>query len=179
MNKGPAADAALIAGDKDLMKQYENMTAAEDEQLDATLPPGAREREEAAIEKAQAVLDATRALIATGMIQAVGYRVVIKPVDVSLELEQAEAEVAPTLAEAGFEVKSEAQRQREEHGENHGVVIHIGPTAFDRLGGQAHWFSEGDTVIFSRYAGTAVEHPPGSGNKYQIMNDEDIFGKIV
>jgi co-chaperonin GroES (HSP10) len=117
--------------------------------------------------------------MATGMLQAVGYRVVIKPIEAILTLEEAEAGVAPHLAEKGFQVKSEKERQREEHGENHGVIIHLGPTAFERLGGIPMWADVGETVVFSRYAGTAVEHPPGSGNKYQIMNDEDIFGKIV
>ncbi len=168
-----------MSENQDLAKRFDNMVEREEAEQDANLPPGARDREEAAINAAQAVFDAARNLMATGMLQAVGYRVVVKPIQAILTLEEAQAEVAPTLAEAGFEVKSEAERKREEHGENHGVIIHLGPTAFDRLGGVPLWADVGDTVVYSRYAGTAVEHPPGSGNKYQIMNDEDIFGKII
>jgi len=141
--------------------------------------PLAEEREAMAIEAAQAVFDAARKLLATGMLQAVGYRVLVKPLEVGMGLEAAEAEVAPTLAAADFQVKSEGERQREERGENHGIVIHLGPIAYDRLGGAESWAKVGDTVVFSRYAGTRVEHPPGSKAFYQLMNDEDIFGKII
>lgn len=163
----------------EMTDRYSAMVAGEEARQDDQMPPLARERENEAVAKARAVFDAARQLIATGMIQAVGYRVVIKLIDSILTLEEAEADVAPTLAEKGFEVKSEGQRKREQRGENHGVVIHLGPTAFDRLGGIPAWCDVGETVVFSRYAGTAVEHPPGSGNHYQLINDEDIFGKIV
>ncbi len=123
----------------DMMARFDNMNVAENAAQDEKLPPGARDREEAAVAKAQAVFDAARELIATGMLQAVGYRVVVKPIESVKTLEAAEVEVAPTLAEAGFEVKSEQVRQREEHVENHGVIIHLGPTAFYRLGGESCW----------------------------------------
>lgn len=141
--------------------------------------PLAEEREQQAIDKAKAVFDAARELLATGMLQAIGYRVLIKPIEAIKTLEAAEAELAPTLAEAGFETKSEGQKLREDRGTNHGVVIHMGPKAFDRLGGPEAWCDVGDTVVFSRYAGTRVEHPPGSGVWYQLTNDEDLAGKVI
>lgn len=139
----------------------------------------AEQREEQAKELANTIVDAARNLIATGMLQAVGYRVLIKPIEGTKALEAAEAEVAPHLAAEGFEVKSDAEKKREERGENHGIVIHLGPVAFDRIGGPDAWCKAGDVVVFSRYAGTRVEHPRGSGTWYQLMNDEDIFGKVV
>ena len=139
----------------------------------------AEEREHQAREKAQAVVYAARELAATGMLVPTGYRVLVKPLEGIKTLEAAEAEVAPTLHEAGFEVKSDAEKRREERGENHGVLIALGAMAYERLGGVENWASQGDVVVFSRYAGTRVEHPRGSGNFYQLMNDEDIFGKVV
>lgn len=162
----------------EMMKRYEKRMAEEEAELDKQLPPGAREREEAAMELVNRVLDGSRELIASGMIEAVGYRVVVLPIEAQRGLEAAEAAQFETLAEGGFEVKSENQRKREERGENHGIVISIGPVAFEGRGGEAAWCSKGDTVVFARYAGTRVEHPPGSGAFYQVMNDEDIFARI-
>ena len=121
-------------------------------------------------------IEAAHALIANGTPEAVGYRLLIKPLDASKHLEAKEAERAPTLAAAGFEVKTANQEERETRGSNQGIVVSIGDTAYDRLGKQ--WVEVGDVVIFHRYAGTRVELPPGSGEFYQFMNDEDIFGRM-
>ena len=141
--------------------------------------PLAQEREEQARELAQNVFNAARDLLAKGMLQATGYRVLVKPLEAIITMDPAMAEQHPTLASVDFEVKSVNEREREERGENHGIVIHIGAVAFERLGGRDAWCDVGDTVVFSRYAGTRVEHPPGSGVFYQLMNDEDIFGKVI
>ena len=50
--------------------------------------------------------------------------------------------------------------------------------AFNRLGGRENWCDDGDLVIFARYEGKEIEHPPGSGAIYRFMNDEDIYGKV-
>ena len=120
-----------------------------------------------------------KSLLSAGMLQACGYRVLLKPIVIKRTLEGVLAEEAPTLAEKGFEARTEKQAEKEERGDNHGIVVHIGPTAFDRLGGKEAWCDVGDVVVHTRYAGTRVEHPPGSRNFFQIVNDEDIFGKII
>ena len=120
-----------------------------------------------------------KALMAAGMLQAVGYRVLLKPITIVKGLEGHAAEVAPTLAAKGFEQRTDKQAEKEERGDNHGIVVHLGPVAYDRLGGRDAWVDVGDLAVHTRYAGTRVEHPPGSNNWFQIMNDEDIFGKIV
>lgn len=163
----------------DMAARYANMTAAEEGALDASLPPGARERESAAVAAAQKVLGAARDMMAKGMLQAAGYRVVVLPIEAIKTLEEAEADVAPTLHEAGFEVKTDSERDRESRGTNHGVVISIGPVAFEGRGGRSAWCDEGDVVVFARYAGNRIEHPPGSGTFYQVMNDEDIGAKVT
>lgn len=139
----------------------------------------AKQRQAEAQELASKVFGAARELAAKGMLVAVGYRALVKPIESTLGLEDAEAQIAPTLAADGFQVKTDGERKREERGENHGVVISLGPIAFERMGGRGMWCDEGDLVVFSRYAGTRVEHPPGSGTFYQLMNDEDIFGKVL
>ncbi len=163
----------------DLMARYENMQAGEEAKQDEALPTLARQREDEARAMAEAVFAAARNLMAGGRLVAAGYRILIKPMEGTKELEEAEAAVAPHLAAEGFQVKSDAEKKREERGENYGVVINLGPVAFDRMGGREAWCDEGDVVVFSRYAGTRVEHPRGSGTFYQLMNDEDIFGKVV
>ncbi len=136
-----------------------------------------REREQKANETLIALGENAKELMAAGMLQATGYRVLVKPIQIKRTLEAGAAEVAPTLAKKGFIEKSEQEAKRQERGENHGIVLHLGPIAFKRLG--EAWCKEGDLVLYTRYAGTRVEHPPGSGNHFQIINDDDIFGKIV
>ncbi|MGI9251416.1 MAG: co-chaperone GroES family protein [Pseudohongiellaceae bacterium] len=159
----------------ELKARFDAMTERENNDNGITL--GAQ-REKEAIEKAQKVYAAARDLVANGMIKAAGYRVLVKPLEGTMGLEQAEADLFPELAGRGAVIKTHNELEREERGEHFGIVLNIGPIAFDRLGGRGSWCDEGDTVVFSRYAGTRVEHPPGSGNFYQLMNDEDIFGVI-
>ncbi len=142
------------------------------------LPVLAEEREREAIAKAHAVFNAARELISVGMLMPIGYRVMVKVVEAIKTLEAAQAEEFPTLAEREFESKSEHQKKREEHGEQHGVMIAMGKVAFDRLGGRENWCDVGDVVTFPRNIGQEVEHPPGSNSFYQIFNDEDCFGRI-
>lgn len=138
-----------------------------------------REREKELHAKLRQMGNLAKSLLSAGMLQACGYRVLLKPIKIVKGLEGHAAEVAPTLAAKGFEQRTDRQAEKEERGDNHGIVVHIGPLAFDRLGGKEMWCDVGDVVVHTRYAGTRVEHPPGSNNFFQIMNDEDIFGKIV
>ena len=138
-----------------------------------------REREKEMQTHLRKMGEHAKALLSAGMLQAVGYRVLLKPITIVKSLKGHAAEVAPTLAAKGFEQRTDKQREKEERGDNHGIVVHIGPVAFERLGGEAAWCSVGDCVVHTKYAGTRVEHPPGSNNWFQLVNDEDIFGKIV
>jgi co-chaperonin GroES (HSP10) len=115
-------------------------------------------------------------LMSTGALEAVGYRIVVKPITVTKNLAHAEKEIAPTLAAKGFESRTEEQREREERGENHGIVIHLGPDAYGDK--PSAWCEVGDVILYTRYAGQRVEHPPGSKNFFQIINDEDVFGVL-
>ena len=119
-------------------------------------------------------VERARELIANGNPEAAGYRLMIKPIDAVIGLEKVETEKYATLAKSGFEVKTSEQKDRESKGTHHGILVHMGKTAFKELGGE--WVREGDVVIFDRYAGVEIELPPGSGEKYRFTNDESILG---
>ena len=116
-------------------------------------------------------------LIAKGVPKARGYRIIVKPLDAVEQLEAKEAEMFPTLAKSGFKAKTAEQQERESKGSDHGIVISVGNTAYDRLG--ENWCKVGDVIIFHRYAGKRIELPPGSGEFLQFINDEDVFGAMV
>ena len=115
-------------------------------------------------------------LLATGVLVPAGYRICISPIDIDTGLEGAQADLLPTLAELDFQTKTDMQAQKEERGEDRGIVVGIGPEAFAR--NAEPWCKIGDLVVFRRYSGTYIEHPKGTGNQYYIINDEDIFGVI-
>jgi co-chaperonin GroES (HSP10) len=163
----------------ELKRRYNNMVGEDAALPEPGMPTLAEERQQEAQELASRVIGAAKQMVDRGMLVAVGYRVLVKPIESTMGLEAAEMAAAPTLAEQGFQAKTDGQKEREERGENHGVIISMGPIAYERMGGRGQWCDEGDVVVFSRYAGTRVEHPPGSGAFYQLMNDEDIFGKMI
>ncbi len=122
-------------------------------------------------------LENARLLIATGTQQAVGYRLVIKPIEAGKGLEKAEQAAYSHLAQSGFEVKTDNQADKESKGSQYGIVLSIGPGAYTAPGlGDAP--KEGEVVIFERYAGIEMEFPPGSGNMCRIMNDESLIAKM-
>ena len=119
--------------------------------------------------------------------QAVGYRLMVKPIPAREGMEAAEERQFETLnriaREKGTKVatKSDSQQARETHGSDIGVVVHVGPDAYSmgNLKGCDPWVKEGDVVIFKRYCGYCTELPPGSGNKIHFMSDDDIEGKYA
>lgn len=119
-----------------------------------------------------------RDLIANGTPEAVGYRILIKPLDAVTGMAASQMEQFPTLAASDFQDKTEDQAERESNGTHHGILAHIGPGAFkgdlEKFG--CEWPKVGDVVILDRYTGTELELPPGSGDKYRYANDEAILG---
>lgn len=126
-------------------------------------------------------LDTIREQLADAPIESVGYRLMIRPIPARKGMEASEANYAPTLAKAGFVTKTDNQEAKESHGSDVGIVVHAGPDAytFGRLKDYDPWCKEGDIVIFGRYEGQRVELPPGSGEFYHFMNDDDIKGKYT
>lgn len=133
------------------------------------------------IKISQADIDKARDLIAHGTPEAVGYRILIKPIDASTGMEAAEMKNYEELAKLGFDTKTNDQAERESKGTQHGILAHAGPGAFKGDLGkmECSWPNEGDVIIFDRYTGVEMELPPGSGNKFRFTNDESILGKMV
>ena len=107
---------------------------------------------------------------------ATGYRIAIFPLPVDTRLKASEANKFKTLAAAGFQDKTETQKDREEKGQHFGILCHVGSGAFKGdYGLGVNLPKEGDVVVFNKYAGLNQEFPPGSGDFYHYCNDEDIL----
>ena len=130
------------------------------------------------IEITEERMNNARDLIANGTPEAVGYRILIKPIDASIAMAEAQMEQFPTLAAKDFQDKTEDQADRESKGTHYGILAHIGPGSFkgDLEKFDCEWPEVGDVVILDRYTGTELEIPPGSGDKYRYANDEAILG---
>lgn len=140
-------------------------------------------------------IDQARDLIANGTPEAVGYKILIKPIDAVTSMSKSESEKFETLAKAGFQDKTDSQSDRLSKGTQHGILCHIAPGAFSFLGINANsdepltrveseriaelFPKEGEVVIFDRYCGVEMELPPGSGDKYRFANDEALLGRMV
>lgn len=124
-------------------------------------------------------LESVRNQLADAEPQAVGYRLMVRPLPATKGMESAEANQFSELSKAGFQVKSNDAQSRETHGSDIGVVAHVGPDSYSvgMLKDCDPWVKEGDVVIFKRYAGYCCELPPGSGQMFHFMSDDDIEGK--
>ena len=65
------------------------------------------------------------------------------------------------------------EKDREQAGVTHGVLVKIGPNAWKSFDDGKPWASVGDKVCFARYAGFE-DKDESNGLTYQLMNDEDI-----
>ncbi len=124
-------------------------------------------------------IESIRDQLATATPVAVGYRLMIKPIPARKGMEAVETAKFETLAKAGFEAKTNDQKERESHGSDVGVVMDVGEAAYKygRLSERDPWCKVGDVVMFPRYVGHITEVPPGSGEKYHFMTDDDLIGK--
>lgn len=97
-----------------------------------------------------------------------GYRVLVKPDS----LEQFD----PTIASAKKHgiVLLDADERKEATAVDTGVVLQIGPVAFQDRGGAENWCKVGDRVSYARHGGKIVKDPTNPENKYLVLNDEDI-----
>ena len=116
--------------------------------------------------------------VASGNLKAVGYRLIVKPLPSTSTLKAGEKEIAPTLAAMGFTTQSDDQTKRETKGSDVGILCDVGALAWDgKLSSKGPWAAQKDVVVFHRYAGKELELPPGSGDFYRGINDEDLFAK--
>lgn len=97
-----------------------------------------------------------------------GHRVLIKPDKLD--------DIDPIYASArksGLELLERTERQ-ESTAVDTGIVVQIGPTAFDDFGGKENWCKEGDRVSYTRHGGKTISNPDDKEEKWLVLNDEDI-----
>lgn len=129
-------------------------------------------------------MEAAYKVLANGSIKAVGYRIIVLPLESRIGMEGVEIEQFPTLKKISdelgeeFVTKTAEQKAREDKGSDVGILVGVGPEAFKRLRDGVAWAAEGDVVVFHRYAGHDIEFPPSSGQYFKMLNDEDLMGKI-
>ncbi len=118
--------------------------------------------------------------IATGNPSAVGYRLLVYPIMVEEGLEAAEAVKFEKLKNIGFITKTSGEAERQSKGSHYGILLDIGDFAWaTEMLGKKPWVSEGDTLVFGRYAGVDIEMPPGSGQILRFMSDENVLGRML
>jgi len=95
-------------------------------------------------------------------IDPAGHRVIIKP------------DPLDEGSEGGI-VIAHSDKKRKEGGIHTGELIKIGPTAWKAFDEGEPWANVGDRVYFAKYGGYEIEH---AGQKYRVMNDEDVTAII-
>lgn len=100
-----------------------------------------------------------------------GHRVLIKPDTLD--------EHDPVLARAkqaikGFELAGINER-KESTIIDTGIVVELGPTAYQDFGGRDKWCKVGDKVSYTRHGGKAIYNPDNQEEKWLVINDEDII----
>lgn len=102
------------------------------------------------------------------MIKPTGHKILVKPDPVE------------ETTESGIVVSVGQGKRLEEAGQQLGTLVDAGPQAWKAFSKDftgEPWASIGDRVLFSKYAGLHVEDPE-DGNKYIILNDEDLVAII-
>ena len=54
-----------------------------------------------------------------------------------------------------------------------GIIVAVGPTAWKAFDDGEAWAEVGDKVAFAKYGGFVIEDPD-NGDKFRLLNDEDI-----
>lgn len=105
------------------------------------------------------------------MIIPAGHRVLVKQ-DAYDEAD----EVFRSAKAAGLEIVKDGG-VRYQDSVDKGVILAIGPTAWNDFGG-INWASVGDTVVFAKHSGKRVEDPQDKKTHFVVLNDEDIVAVI-
>lgn len=92
-----------------------------------------------------------------GAIKACGYRIVVQPEDDEKK------------TEGGIIIPSKERAEQEI-----GKLVAVGDLAWSDHGDGTPWAKVGDRVLYSKYGGKIIDDP-GSGIRYRILNDEDVY----
>lgn len=94
------------------------------------------------------------------MICPAGHRVLVKVTEVE-EVTKGGIIVAKTIADKHTEANI------------FGTIVAVGPNAWKAFDTGEPWAAVGDRVAFAKYGGFVIEDPD-TGEKFRILNDEDI-----
>jgi co-chaperonin GroES (HSP10) len=94
-----------------------------------------------------------------------GHRVLVKPDAVEDSL------MPDELRKMGFKL-ADADNSRK-NAVISGEIVAIGKTAWKAFDDGEPWAEIGDKVFFAKYGGFVIEHPE-TGEKFRLLNDEDI-----
>ena len=94
------------------------------------------------------------------MIVPAGHRVLVK------------AEEVEKVTKGGI-ILSDTAVDRNTEANIFGVIVAIGETAWKAFDDGAAWASVGDRVAFAKYGGFVIEDPD-TGEKFRLLNDDDI-----
>ncbi len=100
----------------------------------------------------------------TGL-RPIGFKVIIKPEEVDEKT-------------VGGIIIPEAVKEQEKHAVTKGVLIEVADQAFTYAEiAEPNKPKVGDTVYYSRYAGTSIKG--NDGQEYRLCNDEDITAVVI
>jgi len=98
--------------------------------------------------------------------QTPGYRILVLPD----KLEDFDPFVKAAKA-AGIQLAEPTER-KELTGVNTGVVVEVGPTAYEKE--SVPWCKAGDRVSYVRHGGMLVTNPDNKDEKWLVINDDDV-----
>lgn len=96
------------------------------------------------------------------MIEPAGHRVLIKP-DIVEE------------KTAGGIILAQTTKDRDQQATMRGTVVNVGVNAWKAFDDGTPWASEGDKVVFRKYAGEVIKD---GEEEYRVVNDDDILAVI-
>ncbi len=98
----------------------------------------------------------------SGMVP-LGHNILIYPIPVERETK-------------GGIIIPETKAGRDDYAQSEGLVIAIGPMAWADLHDGTPWASEGDRVIFSKYAGSP--YMGKDGKRYRVLADQELVVRL-
>lgn len=81
-------------------------------------------------------------------------------------------------SKSGIILSTDKETKRQQAGAQFGEVIAIGPLAWLDMGEGDPWAAVGDHVITVRYAGAQFNYNDDELERYRIINDDEIIGRV-